>query len=447
MEQGIFLCPFSKRASVTFLFSWMISFQEDQTVNITPDNLLVKAHQFGVHPTTLKRQIDALPHNKYFSLQKRGGGYTLSRSSLLAPYLSIYLKPSFLRQHTLSTSEVVLFSAILILQKKGKEALTRKALSGRTGFSLRQVCYCLQSLKKKGLLVSGNQREKYVRHTQEGRIEDTRDRRVYLIPLKHISKIDCKIAPLKELIKNPVINNGSLGRKSCNIQRKRSDFKVVWNFYKKNFHQHTFENFYGAIKLLKLKNISLPDSQVLLDVLQKAKEIPFLKVANKFGWQEAIIECYGRSGSIVSDASNHISKYKNHKPGFVWFVTHAQRILKGVYQPKDPSYKQRFWSTLFVAKKGLAVKTNYKPILRRKHDLEKDISSNITFSAEERELHLLLLRRAGEGLYAAWIKSCQYVTAKDGISMIKAPSKFVRDMVEQKILIPRGLSQEVLVEV
>jgi DNA-binding IscR family transcriptional regulator len=166
MEQGIFLCPFSQRASMTFLFSWMFSVQENQEVDITPHELLDKAQSLGLHPTTLKRQIDSLTKNKYFSLQKRGGGYTLTRSSLSPSYLALSLKSSFFKKHSLRVSEAVLFSAILILQKKGRSALTRKALAGRTGFSLRQVCYSLQSLKKKGLLVYGVQQETYVRHTQ-----------------------------------------------------------------------------------------------------------------------------------------------------------------------------------------------------------------------------------------------------------------------------------------
>jgi hypothetical protein len=444
MEQGIFLCPFSQRASMTFLFSWLVSFQEDQKVNITPNDLLVKAHQFGLHPTTLKRQIDSFPKNKYFSLQKRGGGYTLSRSSLLAPYLSIYLNPSFLRQHTLSTSEVVLFSAILILKKKGKGALTRKALAGRTGFSLRQVCYSLQSLKKNGLLVSSVQRERYVRHTQEGIIEDTRDRKVYVIPTKHIKNIDCKIAPLKDLIKNPVINNGSLGTPSVDEKEKQSDFKDVWEFYKKNFKQHAFENFHGALNYLRMKGATPLAPKKLIEMFRQVKNTPFLKIANKFGWQEAVVECYGRSGSLISNSSNHVSKYKNHRPGFAWFVAQAQRILRGDYKPKDPSYKQLQWATLFKDNKTDVVKTRTtsKPSSKA---LEGEIQENTAFDSQEKDLRLSLLKRAGASLYKTWFSNCMTVREEGGTVHLKAPSMFVRDMIQQKILIPLGLSHTVSV--
>ena len=57
-----------------------------------------------------------------------------------------------------------------------------------------------------------------------GTIEDTRDRKVYVIPPKYIKNIDCKIAPLKDLIKNPVKNNGSLGCRVSKENDKQSDF-------------------------------------------------------------------------------------------------------------------------------------------------------------------------------------------------------------------------------
>ena len=82
------------------LFSWMVSVQEEQVVSITPHELLVKAHQFGVHPTTLKRQIDSFAKNKYFSLRKRGGG-TLS-PGLLTRLLSFRPLSTFFLETTLS---------------------------------------------------------------------------------------------------------------------------------------------------------------------------------------------------------------------------------------------------------------------------------------------------------------------------------------------------------
>ena len=444
MEQSIFLCPFSQRASMTFLFSWLASIQQEQKVNITPNALLDKAQSLGLHPTTLKRQMDSLTKNKYFSLQKRGGGYTLTRSSLSPTYLSIALKPSFFKQHSLNSSESVLFSAILILQKKGQAALTRKAMAGRSGFSLRQVCYSLQSLKKKGLLVSSSQRESYVRHTQEGTIEDTRDRKVYVIPPKYIKNIDCKIAPLKDLINNPVKNNGSLGCRVSKENDKQSDFKEVWEYYKKNFTQHGFDSLYGALYYLKKKGVGLQDPKKLLEMFHQAKNIPFLKVANKFGWQEAVLECYGRAGNQISDSSNHVSKYKNHRPGFAWFVMQAQRILRGEYQPKDPSYKQQHWATLFKDKKMDVVKTRTtsKPSSKA---LEGEIQENTAFDSQEKDLRLSLLKRAGASLYKTWFSNCMTVREEGGTVHLKDPSMFVRDMIQQKILMPLGLSHTVSV--
>ena len=249
---------------------------------------------------------------------------------------------------------------------------------------------------------------------------------------------------LKDLIKNPVKNNGSLGCRVSKENDKQSDFKEVWEYYKKNFTQHGFDSLYGALYYLKKKGVGLQDPKKLLEMFHQAKNIPFLKVANKFGWQEAVLECYGRAGNQISDSSNHVSKYKNHRPGFAWFVMQAQRILRGEYQPKDPSYKQRHWATLFKDKKMDVVKTRTtsKPSSKA---LEGEIQENTAFDAQEKDLRLSLLKRAGASLYKTWFSNCMTVREEGGTVHLKAPSMFVRDMIQQKVLIPLGLTGKMVV--
>jgi hypothetical protein len=77
--------------------------------------------------------------------------------------------------------------------------------------------------------------------------------------------------------------------------------------------------------------------------------------------------------------------------------------------------------------------------------LEGEIQENTAFDSQEKYLRLSLLKRTGASLYKTWFSNCMTVREEGGELHIKAPSMFVRDMIQQKILIPLGLSHTVSV--
>lgn len=447
MEQSIFLCPFTKRAHKGMLYSFLIRMQQNQCIILKPSHLRSLAQDLLLSPLTLRRQLLSFTQTKHFSIRRVEQGIEIRRFDTVPTYCGVSISSDFIYENDLSSSELILFAAILMLQRGGKDALTRKQLACRTGFSMRQVAYSLKSLYSKKLLTQDTQHEDYVRHTKEGRIEDIRERRIWVVS-SHILNLPCfKIAPLKESNRYPVINNRSFSTHSVENSLKKSDLEEVWKKYKKKFKAHDFESLKGTKKtLLKHKN-SLPRQEKIFQILQKFLETPFLKIAHQFGWQEAIVECYGRKKCFVGDSSRHINKYGSHKPGLVWIIQHATEILTGKYTPKEMSWAQRIW------KKG-GEKLQKKPdspaskatlkTLPPLWKMEEEIRNTPSYSLSEREARISVLKRVGGVLYNTWIKTCQVLELKKGIINLKAPNSFTADMILKKLILPFNLKLKIV---
>ena len=357
MIQSIFLCPFTRRAHKAMLYSFLVRIQQNQSVTLHSSDLHRLAKGLLLSPLTLRRQLLSFAQTKHFSVRKVEKGIEVRRFSTQPSYCGISIETDFIHKHALSSSELILFAAILLLQKKEKGALTRKQLACRTGFSVRQVAYSLKSLYKKGVLLRDKQHEEYVRNTKEGRIEDTRDRNVWVVP-PHLLNLACfKIAPLKDSSGYPVINNRSFLFNPLNSSTKKSDLEFIWKFYKEKFKAHSFESLKGTEIALVKRKLSLKDPRTILHAIQSFVATPFLKVAHQFGWQEAIIECYNRKQCLIGDSSRHINKYSSHKPGLVWIIQHAQQIINHKYTPKDLTQAQKKWIKTRVAFKRTGVIT------------------------------------------------------------------------------------------
>ena len=322
-DKPVKVYPFLRQGNTTLAVSWLLSYDVNTSQPINTGLVCDTAVSLGLHPITLKRQLCRINHNKYFSLERdRGGEFLLSRSNVTVSLCYSYLPTSLLNE--LSPSESILLAAISFFKRNNKPVPPRHTLSARTGFSMRQISYSLKSLTQKGLLVSRTQHESYVRHSKEkGRIEDVRDRMSYTLSDKAFNKI----APLKDVIRFPVKNR---------FLQQSKFFDELFNFYGNHFQVHPFESVSGCRKYFHDHGDKTLSNDQLLEAVRKATSNRFLKLANRFGWQEGVTACYEYKGhkEYLTDNSYHINKYKSHKPGLGWILKHARDILDGKYDER-----------------------------------------------------------------------------------------------------------------
>ena len=437
MEQKIFLCPFSKRAHRALVYSFLVNIPLGKQVILRATDLRNLSVSLNLSPLSLKRQLLYFHDPKYFSICKEGEGMMVERSSLQHSYCGLYLDAKFIHQYNLKTSDTLIFAGILFLQKKGRGALTRKQLAARTGFSLRQIAYSLQFLASKGLIERGLQKESYVRHSKDGRIEDIRERTIWKIPLSIMNHIGFKFAPLKGTNRYPVNTNGFLGKPSSKKSFSKSDFLNIWDLYLTKFKQTSFEERDKSWRYLQ-KNVNSKDWGALPALIQQAARSSFLKRANQHGWQEAVVASYAQKGCKLSDASRHINGYKNHRTGFLWFINHKISIMRGKYQEKPPSPQQQRWNERVFSSTFKQVKQGRGPTSSplNPEKIRQEIQAQFSFSPVEKRLRLWLMEKVGAGIYQSWIKPCALSVEEKGKALLRTPNKFFKDMLYQRVEIP-----------
>lgn len=444
MTTHLLVCPFIKKAQLTCLYSWIFSLPSGTIIKTDRKVLKDLSIAFAVHPSTIKRQLHSLQSSKYFSFEKGREGGTIKRTVLNSNHCTVSLSHSIIKQHRLSSSEIVILTALYFYQSRKKRIPARKVIAGRTGFSLRQVSYALKTLKQKGLASSFYQKEPYTRHSKGDVIQDIRHRKTYSIS-NDLFQL-CKIAPLKDNYRYPVIkNNGFLISKSYinkNNQDKKSDLNKIWNIYKKKFNPHSFESFFGTKKYLKSFGINRLNTEQATQVLEIFSKNQFLKLAHTFGWQEAVTELYQRKGLLIGTTSSHLQKYGDHKPGLGWILKNAAKILKGIYDFKETSKKQKQWENNYqpAGNKNPIGEKGREALLPSAEEISAEITRKFEGNPDAKKGHLSILKKVGNILYHTWIKACQ-VTLDEGVIKIKSPSSFHRDMIDVKIILPYGLNQ------
>ena len=411
----------------TLLFSQLISLKKNTQVVLKGKDLYALSRLMGIHSSSLNRKLLKLETNPFFTIIKREGGFVVHRSNKDVSYKGVKLDLDSLSSFHLSNCELVLFSALLYFHLKQKDIPPRCKLAAMTGFSMRQIAYSLKSLKSKKLLIESNQTESYVRNTQEeGRVEDTRIRKVHIVNPTHQDILEsCKIAPLKDINKNPVNTNGF----------NQSDLKGIIDYF-----SHTFKQSPVAISRLSkiLARESITDINDLKKAIDQVKATPFLQKAAQFGWQEAVIECYQQQKARIWERSQHLTKYCQKKLGLNWIIKNIKKILSGYYDQKTLSNKaQKAWIVRDKPKGERVLQRNKLHDLNQQKikegQLRQAIRMNTSYSKEEKGARLHLMEKLGQSIYQAWIDKSQ-VIFENGTLLLKGSNRFIQDRLDLLLL-------------
>ncbi|MAP25065.1 MAG: hypothetical protein CMM87_06005 [Rickettsiales bacterium] len=420
----IFIFPFIRKGGETLLFSWLISLEKGGSYPLAKTHIKELSEALNCHSASLKRKLNALSSCEFFTIEKKRGQTVIHRSDKDVRYQGVIVDTKSLSSFRLSNCELVLFSALVYFHLKQKDIPPRCKLAAMTGFSMRQIAYSLKSLKSKKLLIESNQTESYVRNTQEeGRVEDIRVRKVHCVnPAQQDILNNCKIAPLKDINKNPVNTNGFI----------KSDLKDIANYFSKSFNQSSITCSELNKSITKHQITNLEDVRKAID---KVKATPFLHKAMQFGWQEAVIECYQQQKARIWEKSKHLTKYCQKKLGINWILKNLKRILSGYYDQRSLSDKaQKIWNPNKEQQKD-KTKPEKQPknnqICERK--IKEKIQTDSSYAEEERGIRLHLMEKLGASIYHAWIDTAQVILEK-GTLVLKGRNRFVQDRLDLLML-------------
>jgi hypothetical protein len=416
--------PFVRKGGETLLFSWLVSLEKGRSYPLTKTHIKELSEALNCHSDSLKRKLNAFSSCEFFTIEKRRGGFIIHRSDKDVRYQGVVVDIESISSFCLSNCELVLFSALVYFHLKQKDIPPRCKLAAMTGFSMRQIAYSLKSLKSNKLLIESNQTESYVRNTQEeGRIEDIRVRKVHCVNTAQQDILNtCKIAPLKNINKNPVNTNGFI----------KSDLKDIANYFSKSFNQSsiTCSGLNKAITKHQITN--LEDVRKAID---KVKVTPFLHKAMQFGWQEAVIECYQQQKARIWEQSKHLTKYCQKKLGINWILKNIRKILSGYYDQRSLSGKaQKIWNPNKDQQKGRTKQGNQTQttqICERK--VKEKIQTDSSYTEEERGVRLHLVEKLGASIYQAWIDTAQVIFEK-GTLVLKGKNRFIQDRLDLLLL-------------
>lgn len=314
-----------------------------------------------------------------------------------------------------------------------------KEIARESGFKISSLHHARQRLEERDIVCKHTVREKYAQKIWGGRVKELeRERTTY--NLTESGKAELRTEYLQKNKKHPPINefdtphrkhsfSDSVDDESEFVQR---EMKNIWDLYRTEFVVGN-ESLGKTLYLLKKAAIKLLPISELRRALLIGRHIPFIKIANRFGFQEAVVECYQRQNMIVGASSKHIDKYSSRKVTLFWLLKNAARILRGDFDEKPISQKQiDFGQVDFGKDKGELGSDDLSSIEDQKGSNQKfqsliDLKQTIKSSKKsrpEKEGHLHLLEYVSPQFYTLWLKELYIIQGMDGMTYILIDNPF-----------------------
>lgn len=349
--------------------------------------------------------------------------------------LSVFLPPILI--DLLSKAQIQVLGTYVFFARRKEKSPTCREVIGHTNLSRTHVKSCCSKLRELGLLEavtieeSYNQFSGWFRKTFFGLTRKRLANAISFQKLKELKKRTILSAKAQKILFSQKVTPPYI----TPLNKKRGSFlpqeSVQENFLKEVFKKIESLGIFltdfdkKAKKKFLAKRISEIGLNRVLTTITAFAESSFLKKANGFGWQEAIVQSYQDKGGVIWPASKHLDRYGKTKPGLVWILKNTTKILQGKYDDKPLSDSaSKKWA---YDSKATDNSAEVKVITRS--EVEQDIESQ-TKSDQERNFRRELLDHFGERVYHSWLAHLEFEKTEKKI-LLKAKSRFVLDKIQE----------------
>ena len=365
--------------------------------------------------------------------------------------LSVFLPPILIDM--LTNGQLQVLSAHVFFARKWGRAPTCKKVVGHTGLSRTHIQRCGAVLRSLGLLQHETLEERYnqfsgwFKKTFFGLTRKRLAQKPNFQKLKELkAQTDLSDKAKKILVSQkccpPYIT--PLNKKRGSFYPEKSALKIVLE--KIDEFKISLTDFdKNASKEFLQKRIAETGLEKTLLAIQTFAENNFLRRANGFGWQEAVVQSYQDKGGDIWPASKHLDSYGNAKPGLVWLLRNATKVLQGRYDSRPLSSSAlKIWEK---PQKQTADCQENKELIRRKNmEKEREILkkiNNFNLSPALKQKLTGFVEDIGLALYGIWLGDCLFRELPDGTVEITAPLRFTRDWINVNFL-DSGILEEKL---